>query len=63
VITNALMPAVLVEVGFLTNPDEESLLTRETFQENTATAIASAVRDFFRRYPTGDARPQSEGEG
>ena len=63
VITNALMPAVLVEVGFLTNPDEESLLTRETFQENTATAIASAVRDFFRRYPTGGTPPQLEGEG
>ncbi len=53
VITNALMPAVLVEVGFLTNPEEERMLVRGTFQENTATAIASAVREFFRRYPTG----------
>lgn len=61
VITNALMPAVLVEVGFLTNPDEERLLTREAFQENTATAIASAVMEFFRRYPTGGG-PVSEEE-
>ena len=36
VITNALMPAVLVEVGFITNPEEERLLTEGTFQENTA---------------------------
>lgn len=53
VITNALMPSVLVEVGFLTNPQEEDLLTEAAFQENTATAVASAVREFFRRYPGG----------
>jgi N-acetylmuramoyl-L-alanine amidase len=53
VITNALMPAVLVEVGFLTNPDEERLLNEETYQKETAAALASAVRDFFRRYPAG----------
>ena len=55
VITNALMPAVLVEVGFLTNPEEESLLNQGAFQENTAMAIASAVLEFFRRYPAGGA--------
>ncbi len=55
VITNALMPAVLVEVGFLTNPEEESLLNQGAFQENTAMAIASAVLEFFRRYPMGGA--------
>ena len=55
VITNALMPAVLVEVGFLTNSEEESLLTQETFQENTAAAVASAVREFFLRYPSGNS--------
>jgi N-acetylmuramoyl-L-alanine amidase len=53
VITNALMPAVLVEVGFLTNPAEERLVTQGTFQQNTANAVAAAVREFFRRYPSG----------
>jgi N-acetylmuramoyl-L-alanine amidase len=53
VITNALMPAVLVEVGFLTNPEEELLLTQGSFQQSTAEAVASAVREFFRRYPSG----------
>jgi N-acetylmuramoyl-L-alanine amidase len=63
VITNALMPAVLVEVGFLTNSDEERLLTQNTFQENTATAIASAVLEFFRRYPTGGWPAPAQGGG
>ena len=58
VITNTLMPAVLEEVGFLSNRDEERLLTREEFQRETARAVAEAVRDFFQRYP-----PSPEGSG
>lgn len=53
VITNSLMPAVLVEVGFLSNREEEQLLTREVFQEDVARAVAQAVQEFFRRYPPG----------
>jgi len=62
VITNALMPAVLVEVGFLTNPDEEALVLEESFQENAATALALAVREFFRRYAAGGQPPLLPGE-
>jgi N-acetylmuramoyl-L-alanine amidase len=62
VITNALMPAVLVEVGFITNAEEEILLTESPFQENTATAVAAAVREFFRRYP-GGGQTLAPGEG
>ncbi len=57
VLTNALMPAALVEVGFLSNPDEERLLNQRSFQENVARALARAVREFFRSYPPGVARP------
>jgi len=53
VITNTLMPAVLVEVGFLSNRDEEKLLTEESFQEETAQALADAIEEFFQRYPPG----------
>jgi N-acetylmuramoyl-L-alanine amidase len=66
VITNALMPAVLVEVGFLTHREEERLLTEGTFQENTARALASAIQEFFRRYsdsfsvPSGFSPPRPE---
>jgi len=52
VITNALMPAVLVEVGFVTNPEEERLLNGKEFQADAAQAIANAIREFFHRYPT-----------
>jgi N-acetylmuramoyl-L-alanine amidase len=53
VITNTLMPAVLVEVGFLSNREEERLLTQQRFQEDTAQALAAAVHEFFTRYPPG----------
>jgi N-acetylmuramoyl-L-alanine amidase len=53
VITNALMPSVLVEVGFLTNQQEERLLTQPQFHQDSARAIARAVEQFFQRYPPG----------
>ena len=53
VITNALMPAVLVEVGFVTNREEERLLSRGEFQAHLAEAMGRAIRDFFERYPPG----------
>lgn len=51
VLTNALMPSVLVEVGFLTNPQEERLLMRPEFHRDTARAIRTAIEEFFDRYP------------
>ena len=53
VITNALMPAVLVEVGFITHREEERLLVERDFQSDAARALASAVVAFFERYPPG----------
>jgi len=53
VITNALMPAVLVEVGFVTNRAEERILSQGRFQEDLAEAMARAIRGFFERYPPG----------
>jgi len=54
VLTNALMPSVLVEVGFLSNEAEARLLGQADFQEDTAAAIARAIERFFERYPTGN---------
>lgn len=56
VITNALMPSVLVEVGFLTHREEEQLLAHPDFHGNTAAALARAIREFFERYPAGTDR-------
>ena len=53
VITNVLMPAVLVEVGFISNREEERVLSRGEFQREVAMALAQGVRRFFERYPPG----------
>jgi N-acetylmuramoyl-L-alanine amidase len=53
VLTNSLMPAVLLEVGFLSNLEEERLLNQRSFQEDVARSVARALREFFRRFPPG----------
>jgi N-acetylmuramoyl-L-alanine amidase len=53
VITNALMPSVLVEIGYLSDAREARLLARESFQVDAAEAIGRAVIRFFERYPPG----------
>jgi N-acetylmuramoyl-L-alanine amidase len=49
VLSGATMPAVLVEVGFISHPEEEKQLRSAAFQESVADAIAKAVGDFFAR--------------
>jgi N-acetylmuramoyl-L-alanine amidase len=53
VITNALMPGILLEAGFISHPAEERALTDPAFQRETARAVARAIHDFFSRYPPG----------
>lgn len=53
VITNALMPSVLVELGFITHRDEARALASDGFQKDVARSLADAVRSFFQRYPPG----------
>jgi N-acetylmuramoyl-L-alanine amidase len=40
------MPGVLIETGFMTNPDEEKFLMSETGQDYIASAIFRAFRDY-----------------
>lgn len=53
VLTNAIMPAVLVEIGYLSNAEEARLLARSAFQKDAGEALARAVARFFKRYPPG----------
>jgi len=53
VLTNALMPSVLVELGYLSNGAEAELLEEPAFHANSAEAIGDAVLRFFERYPPG----------
>lgn len=41
------MPAILVEVGFISNPAEEALLKSEAFRDSVARAIADGVISFL----------------
>jgi N-acetylmuramoyl-L-alanine amidase len=57
-LAGANMPAVLVEMGYLSNPDEEKLLASAEFQNNIAQAITEAViafRDYLDRGPDPDS--------
>ncbi len=47
------VPAVLIELGFMSNKSDLSLMVDETFQEDTAKAIYDAVSLVFDSYPTG----------
>jgi N-acetylmuramoyl-L-alanine amidase len=49
VLVGALMPAVLVEVAFISNPDEARMLSTPEFQDSLARAIADVVQRFFER--------------
>ncbi len=58
VLTGATMPAALVEVGFLSNPDEAQRLLTSGFQAEIATALARAISSFVRA-PQTSATPTS----
>ena len=47
VLVGAFMPAVLVELAFISNPSEERLLASGSFQVEAAEGIADAVDRFF----------------
>ena len=49
VLTGATMPAILVEVGFLSNPTEAQQLTQPESQQQLAEAVAAGVEDFLGR--------------
>jgi len=44
------MPAVLVEVGFITNKDEAAVLRSSRGQDKVADSLATAIRDYFANY-------------
>ena len=37
------MPAALIEVGFMNNPDELALMVEESYQDKLATGIANGI--------------------
>lgn len=51
VLVGASMPAVLVEAGFLSNPEEAKKLATPEFRQSVAEAIARAVSSYLKLHP------------
>lgn len=51
VLRNADMPAMLVETGFISNPDEEKRLLDPGHQRRIATAVLNGINAFFTNQP------------
>lgn len=47
------VPAILIELGYMSNKDDLSMLTDEVFQEEAAYAIYETICEIFEAYPTG----------
>ena len=41
------IPSILIETGYLTNPEEAQRLSNRNFQERMALAIADGVANYF----------------
>lgn len=52
VLTGADIPSVLIEIGYLTNRKEESLLRSENYKKKLAKAIVEAIDTHFIKYKT-----------
>jgi N-acetylmuramoyl-L-alanine amidase len=46
VLTGARMPAVLLELGFLSNPEEEQLLVQTAYQKRLAEAVVEGIAQY-----------------
>jgi N-acetylmuramoyl-L-alanine amidase len=61
------MPAMLVETGFISNPDEEAKLRNRDYQQQLATAILGGVNRYFTTQPPPGTlyamRAQAGGDG
>ena len=60
VLVGANMPAVLVEMGFISNPDQERQMTQPGFQSLVAEAIVAAVIRFRDHLASGPYVPSAE---
>ncbi|MEC0269877.1 MULTISPECIES: N-acetylmuramoyl-L-alanine amidase family protein [Paenibacillus] len=47
VITKTTMPAVLLEVGYLSNKNDESAMYKDAFQDKLASALVAAIKEYL----------------
>jgi N-acetylmuramoyl-L-alanine amidase len=56
VLMGATMPAVLIEVAFITNPEEEKRLRDAAFKDRLSDAILVSIQRFHEKYVRARAR-------
>jgi N-acetylmuramoyl-L-alanine amidase len=52
VLRQAQTPAVLIELGYMSNPQDQALMTTPAWQKKVAASIADAIDAYFARRPT-----------
>lgn len=57
ILSDVEVPAAVVEVGFLTNPQEEQLLNDDEYQERVARAIADGIVAYVEEQPRWRSAP------
>jgi N-acetylmuramoyl-L-alanine amidase len=61
VLTTARRPAILVELGYSTNPQDGQLLTTRSSQKAMAAALADAIVDYLLDYERKTGSPRDSG--
>jgi len=56
VLMGARMPAVLVEIGYISNPEQEVRLNRQSHQDEIAQALYQAIEDYHRGLIRGEIK-------
>ena len=56
VLMGARMPAALVEIGYMSNPEQEVRLNRQSHQEQIASALYRAIEDYHRGLLRGEIK-------
>lgn len=51
---NSNVPSVIVECGFLSNPNEEELLKSESYQQKLAEAITKGINEYYKDKNAGE---------
>ncbi|MFA1822495.1 N-acetylmuramoyl-L-alanine amidase [Virgibacillus oceani] len=46
VLKDTTMPAVLLEIGYITNPEEEQTMLTDDFQQSLAEAIKNGIKEY-----------------
>lgn len=52
VLVGAKMPSALVEVAFISNPEEEILLAKDAYRRRIASAVAAGIHSYFHTGPS-----------